>query len=275
MGDSQVFFDTVCLALNSRDCTSGSPYGGPCTFTLQPQGLKSVVNIRIKQFHTENSLYNVESGTNNRANPWDLQLFFTGDVAGDFNFTIPEGCYGIDDLLAAIDAGFLAMGDITISSYSTVTQKITITLQAGSLDSTLIADMFHASQLGKTYCMNRIGFTTSVGPSAAITADQAYVLQLTDSLLLKSGTFSSFRNLASGQDGATTISRDQVIYQVAVIANSWDDIYNQIPSAWFSLKGIGDLQTIDFNLTDDQGYPVTLHQKGYSIMMELQVSKGN
>ena len=274
MGDSQILYDTVVLALNSRDCTSGSPYGGPCTFTLQPQGIKSVVNIRIKQFHTENSFYNVESGTNNRTNPWDLTLYWTGDVTGNFNFTIPAGCYGIDDLLAAIDAGFLAMGNTTTSSYSTVTQKITITLTAG-VDTTLQADLVSATAASKLYCMNRIGFTTSVGPAAAITADQAYVLQLTDSLLLKSGTFSSFRSLASGQGGATTISRDQVIYQVAVIANSWDDIYNQIPSAWFSLKGIGDLQTIDFSLTDDQGYPVTLHQKGYSIMMELQVSKGN
>jgi hypothetical protein len=272
MGETSTFFETVVLALNSRDCSSGSPYGGQCSFTISQQGLNDVVNVRVKQFNCENSFYNVES-TDGGGKNWDLWIYFFGDVNGSSFFQIPAGCYGITDLLQAIVTGFASYGDTVTATYSTVTQKITITLTAG-VDSTIQIDYAAAFVAGKTYALNRLGFLVPAAASTTITADQAYVLLLTDSLLLKSNALSSIRSLVSTQGPPAGIIRDAVIYQVAITSNSWNAIFNQIPSAWFNLSDVGHLGALDFNLTDDKGYPITLQQKGYSVMLEFQCKKG-
>lgn len=271
MGETSTFFETVVLALNSRDCSSGSPYGGQCSFTISQQGLNDVINVRVKQFNCENSFYNIEATSSGGKN-WDVVFFFSGDVNGSQSFQIPAGCYGISDLLQAIVTGFASFGDTVSATYSPTTQKITITLTAGT-DATIKIDYLAAAVANKTYCLNRLGFYTPVAPSTSITADQAYVLLLTDSLLLKSNALSSIRSLVSTSTPPAGIIRDAVVYQVAITSNSWNAIFNQIPSAWFNLSDVGHLGALDFNLTDDRGYPITLQQKGYSVMLEFQCKK--
>lgn len=264
-------YDSIVVAVNSRDCSTGSPYGGTCTFNIQTIVANNVLAMRVKQWGTELSFYNVESSANGGKN-WNITLYMIGNVTGPFTVAIPQGAYNITTLLAAIDLGILtATGTTTVSTYSTVTQFITITRTAGT-DATLQMDF--ASAGANSYGMTRLGFMSTLPLAASITATQSYVLMLTQSMLLCSNVLSSFRCLQSGQT-PLGLNKSNVISQCLIgTGNSWDFVSTQIPTNFFQLDNIAHLSTIDFSLTDDLGYPIVLHQQGYSFMLEILIKKG-
>jgi len=269
-------YETVTLALSSRDCTTGSPFGGPCTFNLSEKALVDVIGARVKQVGVELSFYNFESDANGGKN-WDANLYLIGDVSGPVVIPIVEGAYSISELTAYLQAQILAVTGTTVTvTNSATTEKLTITITAGT-DSTFQIDYAAAALAGKTYGLTRLGFTTPAAPAASVVADQAYVLTLTESFHLKSTVFSTTRNLVSGvrQGQSPGIKRDSIIYQVMIGQNnSWTFCFNQIPSNWMNLDNVARLTDIDFRLTDDKDFDIILHQRPYTITMEFKTKRG-
>lgn len=273
-------YDSVIMVVDSENCTAGDKFGGPCTFNLTQALLRDVEAVRVKQMGFEMSWYNFEADadSNGIGKNWDVTMYFIGDVTGPFSFPIPAGAYGISDLEQAIITGIFNAtgGTIVTVTYIQTTQQLVITVTGGT-DTQLQIDFTAAGLAGKTYGLNRLGFVTPAALSAVITADQAYVLMLTDYFMLCSNVFSTINNLASfPRTGESPgILRSNVIFQFMTgQANNWTFSYNQIPSAFYRLNDAGQLANIDFSVIDRNGFPLVLHQKGWNAMFEFEIKKG-
>lgn len=265
-------YDTILVSISSRDCSTGSSTGGPCTFNVTNNCLQNVQAFRVKDVSVPKTFYNIESST---TKAWDVRLFFIGDVSGAFTLTIPQGVYTTALLLAAIDAQMLAVaGTTTVSTIDPVTQRIVITRTAG-VNNTLQINPAGAGTA--VYGLNRLGFYTQVALAATVTADTGYTLILPQSLLLQSPTLGSYRNMSSGvRPGPATspsINKSNVIYRAYINqVNSQDFITCVIPSTFYQMS-VSSLTKLDFSLTDDEGFDVDLRNQTWSCTLEFLVAK--
>lgn len=265
-------YDTITVSVSSRDCSTGSSTGGTCSFDVTNNCLSDLVAFRIKDVSLAKSFYNVETST---AKKWDLRLFFIGNVSGAFTLTIPQGIYNISQLMAAIDAQFLAVAaTTTVTSLDPATQRIVIT-RTGGANATIQIDPAGAG--ANVYGLNRLGFYTQVPLAASITADTGYVLILPQALLLQSATLGSFRNMATspraGTGSTPAINKSNVVYRVYINSvNSQGYLTAFIPTQWYQLQ-TPTISKIDFSLTDDQGYDVDLQNQTWSCTLEFLVRR--
>lgn len=265
-------FDTIVMSISSGDKSTGSATGGTCTFDVTNGCLADVVAWRVKDVSVPKSFYNVESSTLKK---WDIRLFFIGNVSGAFTLTIPQGIYSITQLLAAIDAQFLAVaGTTTVSTLDAATQRIRITV-TGGVNATIQINPAGAGV--NVYGLNRLGFYTQVALAASVTADTGYVLILPQALLLQSSTLASFRNMAtsprSGTGSTPAINKSNLIYRVYInTVNSQGYLTAVIPTQWYQYQ-VTSLTKLEFTLTDDEGYDVDLQNQNWSCTLEFLVKK--
>lgn len=266
-------YDTIAVSVSSSDCSSGSATGGFASFDVTNNCLLDVVAWRVKDLSIPKSFFNVEATPSTKR--WDLVLYFVGNVSGAFSITIPQGIYSISQLLAQIDAQFLAtVATTVVSTLDPLTQRIVITRTAG-LNATFQIDVAGAG--ANVYGLNRLGFRTQVALSATMTANTGYVLVVPQSLLLQSTTLGSFRNMATsprpGTGATPAINKSNLIYRGYINqVNSQGFITCVIPTQWYQYS-VKTVTKLDLSLTDDEGYDIDLQNQPWSCTLEFLVKK--
>jgi hypothetical protein len=261
-------YNNFLLTLDSRDSINGQGrYGGPAEFDIQTVDLSDVIAFRVKDMVCENSFYNVTSAALDGGRQWNLTLDLVGNVSGAFQIIVPQGNYSIQDLLVQIASLILsATGTIVSATFNPSSQIITLAITGGT-DATLT--------LVASYGWTRLGFTTTLGPSASLTANIPYELNVTQNIRLECVSLASPKAMASKPNSQPTITRAPVIYTLpSATKNGWDTVHWGIPTEWYQMP-TANLSRLSFRLTDDASRDLILNRSYWSASLEFRVKKAN
>lgn len=257
-----MLYDNFLLTLTSADSSTGVSTQGPLTFQIStPMASASeILAFRVKNLSCQFAAYNVTSAATDGGRQYNLDSFnIVGSVSGSVALTIPPGLYTDVSLSAALAATILAAtGSIVTVTISSITKAITITRTGG------VVQNFTTTA---SYQWTRLGFPTVQGPVATLVAPNAYRLNMTDSWRLTCPTLASIRNSESvptSVAGTGTVTKSSVIFTLPIaITLPWNQCYNQIPSEWYWIGGRAPFSVLEFNLIDDNDFPVVLAAQTY------------
>lgn len=253
-------YDNFLLTLTSADSTTGISTSGPLTFQISTPVMSAseVLSFRVKNLSCQNAAFNVTSSATDGGRQYNLDAFnIIGSVSGSVGLVIPPGLYTDTSLTASLAATILAAtGTIVTVTISSITKAITITRTGG------VVQNFTTTA---SYQWARLGFPTVQGPVATLVAPNAYRLNMTDSYRLTCPTLASVRNSESViTNGIGSLTKSSVIFTLPIATRlPWEQCYNQIPSEWYWIGGRSPFSVLEFNLVDDNDFPVVMVAQTY------------